>query len=76
MITGKGILTYSPSIGAASTKVYDEFRIRWRSSMTTPWVHGLEGLRVINASVMPAATSTDTDAPTIIKGVARERLAA
>ena len=29
-------------------------------------VHGLDGLRVIDASVMPAATSTYTNAPTIM----------
>jgi choline dehydrogenase len=39
-------------------------------------VHGLEALRVIDASVMPAVSSTNTNGAAMIKASAREKLAA
>ncbi len=56
----KGSTVYHASctckMGSDPTAVVDD-RLR---------VHGLEGLRVIDASVMPAVTSTNTNAPTIM----------
>ena len=48
--------TCSCKMGRAQLAVVDD-RLR---------VHGLERLRVIDASVMPAVTSTNTNAPTIM----------
>ncbi len=42
--------------------------MRWPSSTRALRVHGIAGLRVIDASVMPCVTTGNTNAPTIMIG--------
>jgi choline dehydrogenase-like flavoprotein len=59
----RNLITYHHQVGTCKMGID-------RLAVTTPdlRVHGVDGLRVADASVMPAVTSGNTNAPTIMTG--------